>query len=229
MKNLTNILDRAATELEARGLRRLAAELDVVSNTLDRGAGAWGPGDFIEDIKDVPHQYIKQHVKAAKKAPAVAAVAVTECEVYCKFENSTQMVKPGGLVLSGLEGELWSPGKENKEPLMESEIHQKYRNIQLSHEELQAIRKKKPNALPDIASSPDLRSGNVRSLGYVMVKDAKGLDCYQISVPFKVKVNWDPGVLECKAGAWYVEYGANDKGSVINDQETRLPLGYVEV
>ena len=38
MKNLTNILDRAATELEARGLRRLAAELDVVTNTIEKMA-----------------------------------------------------------------------------------------------------------------------------------------------------------------------------------------------
>ena len=35
MKHLTNILDKVANELEARGLKKLAAEVDVVSNSLD--------------------------------------------------------------------------------------------------------------------------------------------------------------------------------------------------
>ena len=38
MKNLTNILDRVATELEARGLRKLAAQVDTIANTLDKTA-----------------------------------------------------------------------------------------------------------------------------------------------------------------------------------------------
>ena len=37
MKNLTSMLDKVATELEARGLRKLATEVDTVSNTLEIG------------------------------------------------------------------------------------------------------------------------------------------------------------------------------------------------
>lgn len=51
MTNLTYILDRVASELESRGLRKLAAELDLVANTLDREQEAfpgvsWTPGSL---------------------------------------------------------------------------------------------------------------------------------------------------------------------------------------
>ena len=38
MKNLTAILDRVANELETRGLKKLAFEVDVVANTLEHGS-----------------------------------------------------------------------------------------------------------------------------------------------------------------------------------------------
>ena len=38
MKNLTSMLDKVAAELETRGLRKLATEVDTVSNTLERRA-----------------------------------------------------------------------------------------------------------------------------------------------------------------------------------------------
>ncbi len=38
MKHLTNILDKVASELETRGLRKLAAEVDVVANTIEKMA-----------------------------------------------------------------------------------------------------------------------------------------------------------------------------------------------
>ena len=43
MKKLSSLLDSVASQLEARGLRKLASELDVVSNTLDRVA--WDDDD----------------------------------------------------------------------------------------------------------------------------------------------------------------------------------------
>jgi len=38
MKHLTTILDKVANELEARGLKKLAAEVDVVANTIQKSA-----------------------------------------------------------------------------------------------------------------------------------------------------------------------------------------------
>ena len=38
MTNLTAILDKVASELEDLGLKKLAAELDTVSNTMERAA-----------------------------------------------------------------------------------------------------------------------------------------------------------------------------------------------
>ena len=50
MKHLTTILDRVANELETRGLKKLAAEVDVVANTLEKTAAR----DFgISPIKNI--------------------------------------------------------------------------------------------------------------------------------------------------------------------------------
>ena len=53
MKNLTDILDRVATELESRGLIKLAAEVDIVANTIDarvwKGTGKHTDGKPLDD------------------------------------------------------------------------------------------------------------------------------------------------------------------------------------
>lgn len=54
MKNLTAILDRVANELETRGLKKLAFEVDVVANTLE---DTWTPRENPGVPAGLPHVF----------------------------------------------------------------------------------------------------------------------------------------------------------------------------
>ena len=74
MNRLTTILDRVASELEARGLKKLAMEVDVVANTIDKAAGNTGEvGIAIVPLEKAKEYANKFYSEGAAKTAFLAA------------------------------------------------------------------------------------------------------------------------------------------------------------
>lgn len=150
---------------------------------------------------------VLQKVKAKKIVPALATEAITDCEILTiETGNKPILIPKGNLILSGIKGELWSPGNV-------SILNSKYDVINVPDEVINNFRKKNPNALMIPCETNGLKSGEVKQLGFVMKKGA-AVNCYQINVPFTVKVSWQTDLLNGKPGDWFIIYGPGDFGAV---------------
>lgn len=156
---------------------------------------------------------VAKQVKAKKIAPALATVATEDCvmdtlETHAEHPEGVKVPK-GNLILSGVKGELWSPG-----PV--SIFSTKYDKVDVSPAIIGNLKKKNPNALASPSPQTGLISGKVEEIGYVM-KKGDYLDCFQINVPFTVKVSWQAELLKGNPTDWFVVYGPNDFGAVADD------------
>lgn len=93
MKHLTTILDKVATELAARGLIKLAAELDIVANTLDEAqeppstAVRLAPGEVFQRLG---RSIVKTAALDTRRDPALEGAVFTGHSINPMRGNTVQ-------------------------------------------------------------------------------------------------------------------------------------------
>ena len=159
MKHLTNILDKVASELQTRGLTKLAMELDSVSNTLEKTA--WDMSEKPTTVSFGPGKEAKLSTFGTRKMFSKDLNEAIEGLSYAieVFPGIGEELKSLGLLVEGRYGPLFGHIEVKEGSSLDLSTLVKV----LRDSEEKGLRRTYAG-LPDYMRTRDLRSSDTRSV-----------------------------------------------------------------